>query len=67
MIGAILGVFLVQFGGILISEEWPFFWTIILGALFITVVLFLPDGIIGLLRNISQFAMKRLGRAKQTA
>jgi urea transport system permease protein len=66
LVGAILGAYLVEFGKILISEQWPFVWTMILGALFITVVLFLPDGIVGLLRNISQFAMKRLKRAKPT-
>ena len=66
LLGAILGAYVVEFGKILISEQWASVWTIILGALFITVVLFLPDGIVGLLRNISQFAMKRLGRTKQT-
>ena len=67
LVGAILGVFLVEFGKILISEAWPFVWTIILGVLFITVVLFLPDGIVGLLRKMAQFGLKRLGRAKPTA
>jgi urea transport system permease protein len=64
LIGAILGVYLVRFGEILISEQWPFFWTIILGILFITVVLFLPDGIVGLLQKISRFTMRRLGWTK---
>ena len=67
LIGAILGVYLVRFGEILISEQWPFFWTIILGFLFITVVLFLPDGIVGLLQKTSQFVMRRLGWAKSVA
>jgi urea transport system permease protein len=67
LVGALLGVYLVEFGKILISEQWPFVWTIILGALFITVVLFLPDGIIGLLRKTSQYAVRRLGWAKPIA
>jgi urea transport system permease protein len=47
LVGAILGAYLVEFGKILISEQWPFVWTMILGALFILVVLVLPTGIMG--------------------
>ena len=65
--GALIGVYLVEFGKILISEAWPFVWTMILGALFITVVLFLPEGIVGLLKKSSQFVLKRLGWAKPSA
>ncbi len=67
LVGAILGVYLVEFGKILISEQWPFVWTMILGLLFIAVVLFLPDGIVGLLRKSYLFATSRLGGAKQPA
>ena len=64
MIGAIVGVYLVEFGKILVSEAWPFVWTMILGALFITVVLFLPEGVVGLLGKSFQLLLKRSGWAK---
>ena len=60
LVGAILGAYLVEFGKILISEQWPFIWTMILGALFILVVLFLPDGIVGLVRKITDVVGKRM-------
>ncbi len=64
LIGAILGAYLVEYGKILISEEWPFVWTMILGALFITIVLFLPDGIIGLVRKTAALVGKRFRLAR---
>jgi urea transport system permease protein len=35
-----------------VSEASPYAWTMILGILFIAVVVFLPEGIIGLLRRL---------------
>ena len=47
--GAILGAVLVNFGKTLFTGALPELWLFALGALFILVTLFLPNGIIGLL------------------
>ncbi len=47
LLGAILGAVLVSLSNTLISDAYPEAWPIILGALFIGVVLFLPEGIVG--------------------
>lgn len=53
--GAILGAVLVNFANTYITgvPRLQPYWLIILGSLFIGVVLFLPDGILGLLRKIA--------------
>jgi urea transport system permease protein len=53
--GAILGAVLVNYAntyitGVTVTQR---YWPIILGGLFIVVVLFLPDGILGFLRNLA--------------
>lgn len=45
--GAILGALLVNFAKTLLSEQFPEFWLFFQGALFLTVVTVLPDGILG--------------------
>lgn len=47
LVGPILGALLVNEGKDLINEHFRDIWPIILGGLFISVVVFLPDGIIG--------------------
>ncbi len=65
LIGAVLGALLVSFGETFFSDvrlgdtdvqTWP----IVMGALFIGVVLFLPEGIIGAIRNLTARVQKRL-------
>jgi urea transport system permease protein len=67
LLGAILGVYVVEFGKILISEQWPSIWTIVLGLLFITVVLYLPEGLIGLGQKITQWAKTKWPRKNPAA
>jgi urea transport system permease protein len=59
LVGAVLGALLVNLGKTYISEAWPNAWTIVLGFLFIGVVLFLPEGLVGMLRR----AKNRLGKS----
>jgi urea transport system permease protein len=47
LLGAILGAVLVNLANTLTSDAYPQYWPILLGALFIGVVLFLPEGIVG--------------------
>ena len=47
LVGAILGTLLVRLAQTLLSERFPEVWLFFQGALFLTVVTVLPDGIIG--------------------
>jgi urea transport system permease protein len=53
LIGAIVGAMLVRFLNTYINDEYKAAWPIILGAMFILVVGFMPEGIVGLLRKTS--------------
>ncbi|MDM0056323.1 urea ABC transporter permease subunit UrtC [Variovorax fucosicus] len=57
LIGPIIGAFIVNGAKSWLTVAYPEYWLYFLGALFIAVTLFLPDGIVGLVR-------KWLGRAK---
>lgn len=63
LFGAVLGAVLVNLANTYINDEYKEAWPIILGALFIGVVLFLPDGIVGgltrLARRIRTLAHRR--------
>jgi urea transport system permease protein len=61
LVGAMIGVYLVEYSGTVINEDWPRLWKIIQGALFIGVVLFLPDGIVGLFHKCYAFIQARMG------
>jgi urea transport system permease protein len=51
LIGPIVGAFFVNGGKSVFTQYFPEFWLYVLGALFIAVTLFLPHGIVGLLRR----------------
>lgn len=51
LVGAILGALVVNFAKSLLSEKFPDIWLFFQGGLFLLVVLVLPAGIIGLIRN----------------
>jgi urea transport system permease protein len=52
LIGPILGAFLVSGAKSWLTVFAPEFWLYFLGALFIAVTLFLPDGVVGLLKKL---------------
>jgi urea transport system permease protein len=52
LIGPILGAFFVNGAKSWFTQTFPEFWLYFLGALFIAVTLFLPQGIIGLVRRL---------------
>jgi urea transport system permease protein len=58
LIGPILGAFIVNGAKSWLTVAAPEFWLYFLGALFISVTLFLPDGVVGLLRNPGNFAAR---------
>ena len=62
LIGPIVGAFLVNGAKSWLTVAYPEFWLYFLGALFIGVTLFLPDGVVGLMRRV-----KRLSRSRAAA
>ncbi|MDR3451913.1 MAG: urea ABC transporter permease subunit UrtC [Rhodoferax sp.] len=52
LIGPILGAFIVSGAKSWLTEIYPEFWLYFLGALFIAVTLFLPDGVVGLVKKL---------------
>jgi urea transport system permease protein len=47
LIGAVIGTLIVNFGKSLLSEQFPEIWLFFQGALFLIVVMVLPNGIVG--------------------
>ncbi len=64
LIGAIVGTLLVNGGETLLSEQYPESWSYMLGFSFIAAVLFLPEGVIGWWRKISNSPLVFLKNAK---
>ncbi len=67
LIGPIVGAFLVSGAKSWLTVTAPEYWLYFLGALFIAVTLFLPDGIVGLVRKsggIGAWFKRFTGRAK---
>ena len=64
LVGAILGAVLVNLANTYFNDKYTNAWPIILGSLFIGVVLFLPDGIMGGLRTLGRLSMKTFGRLR---
>jgi urea transport system permease protein len=60
LVGAVLGAVLTNYAKTSFSEAYPDFWPILLGALFIIVVLFMPRGILG----SAEMWFSRLGKKK---
>lgn len=64
LVGAVLGALLVNFGKSFLSERFPEVWLFFQGALFLIVVLILPDGLVGWLRQGEPQLAALLGRRK---
>jgi urea transport system permease protein len=54
LFGAVIGAVLVNLAKSLLSESFPDFWLYFQGSLFVLVVLFLPDGLAGLVRQFKK-------------
>ena len=65
LVGAILGAILVRLGNTWFNNEFKKAWPIILGLLFVLVVVFMPDGILGTARKVPGWVKKLLAPAKQ--
>lgn len=58
LIGAVLGALVVNFAKSFLSEKFPDIWLFFQGGLFLLVVMFLPNGIIGWLRENMMGALR---------
>ncbi len=63
LVGPIVGAFFVNGAKSWFTQVFPEFWLYVLGAMFIAVTLFLPNGIVGLVRGPNG-ALARLRRAR---
>jgi urea transport system permease protein len=64
LVGAILGALVVNFAKSLLSEKFPEIWLFFQGGLFLVVVMVLPNGVVGWLREQGIDWLARLGRPK---
>lgn len=53
LIGAILGAVAVNYGRSVLTNYFPEAWPFILGGLFVVVVTMFPDGLLGMIRNVT--------------
>lgn len=65
LIGAILGTMLVRLAQTSLSESFPEIWLFFQGALFLTVVTVLPDGIVGWFKDYGSPKLRSLIRRDQ--
>lgn len=62
LVGAIIGALVVNFAKSLLSEQFPQVWLFFQGALFLIVVLVLPNGLVGWCREtVWEFIKRRFG------
>jgi urea transport system permease protein len=54
LIGAILGAVAVNYGRSVLTNYFPEAWPFILGGLFVVVVTMFPDGLLGMIRKVSE-------------
>jgi urea transport system permease protein len=66
LIGPIVGAFFVNGAKSWFTQAFPEFWLYFLGALFIAVTLFLPQGIVGLVRKLKRDVAPAAGAAPKT-
>jgi len=62
LIGAVFGTLLVNYGKTAFSESFPALWLFLMGALFIGVVMYFPNGLAGLWEKHGQKLMGCIGR-----
>ena len=68
LVGAVLGALIVNYAKSSLSEKFPDFWLFFQGGLFLLVVLFLPNGIVGWVRDRgADFFQSVAGRRRRAA
>lgn len=65
ILAAVIGAILTNSAKSFLSESYPEYWTFFLGGLFLLVVLYLPNGLAGLVENIKQRFSKKRGKEEE--
>ncbi|WP_127533077.1 urea ABC transporter permease subunit UrtC [Paenibacillus kobensis] len=65
MIGAVLGAVLMNWGKSEISAQYPDAWLFVMGALFVVVVVFLPNGVAGLFSRLTSIKRRVTGHDQE--
>ena len=65
LVGALIGAILVNFAKSLLSEQFPEIWLFFQGAMFLIVVMVLPDGLVGWFRTTGVMLFNRVFRKRQ--
>ena len=65
LIGAVYGTLLINFGKTSFSENFPELWLFLMGGLFISVVMFFPNGLAGLWEDYGHHVTRRFAFIKQ--
>ncbi len=60
LIGALIGTILVNFAKSILSEQFPEIWLFFQGAMFLLVVMVLPDGLVGWCRTTGWMMLKQI-------
>ncbi|GAA0420090.1 urea ABC transporter permease subunit UrtC [Cocleimonas flava] len=66
LIGAVYGTLLINFGKTAFSESFPELWLFLMGGLFISVVMFFPNGLAGLWDDYGHYITDRFSKSKKT-
>ncbi len=66
LIGAIYGTLLVNYGKTVFSESFPELWLFLMGALFISVVVFFPNGLAGIFTQLKEKFSKKTSMHKDS-
>lgn len=64
LIGAIYGALLINFGKTAFSESFPQLWLFLMGGLFISVVMFFPNGLAGVWNSYGYYITHPINRVK---
>jgi len=67
LIGAVYGTLLINFGKTTFSESFPELWLFLMGGLFISVVMFFPNGLAGLWDDYGHYITDRFKFLKKSA
>lgn len=64
LIGAVYGTLLINFGKTTFSESFPELWLFLMGGLFISVVMFFPNGLAGILKDYGHYITQPFNKLK---
>ena len=64
LIGAVVGAVAVNYGRSVLTNYFPEAWPFILGGLFVVVVTMFPDGLVGMIRKLTESNRRPVGAVR---